>query len=430
MKKRFLLINPPIYDFAAHDFWLKPYGLLRVASLIKLAGGEVFFFDFMDRHHPDVPPTRSDRYGRGKFYRVVVPKPAVLSFVPRKFKRYGVPQSAFLRFLRSVPRPDAALIATGMTYWYPGVVEVVETVRQVFPGIPIVLGGIYSSIIPDHARKVTGADYIDRGDPVELLEALDLPAAEVPTEFSPDWSLYPRLDYGILKLTNGCPFRCTYCAVWKLSPRFTVLDLEVKLAELAYFESRGIRDIAFYDDALLVRADRGLLPFLEKVKSGKFRFHTPNALHARFITPEVATAMKKAGFETIYIGYETVDPERQKATGGKVTADSFLSAVEALLSAGFDRTQITVYLLMGLPGQPPEEVELGIRELAALGLKVMLSEYSPIPGTPDGEKAKQILDISEPLLQNNIVFPLVYYGHEVVNRLKALKQMANAGQLN
>jgi len=137
--------------------------------------------------------------------------------------------------------------------------------------------------------------------------------------------------------------------------------------------------------------------------------------------------MKKAGFETIYIGYETTDVERQKDTGGKVTSRHFYNAVENLLSAGFEREQITVYLMMGLPGQPPEEVEQGMREIAELGLKIMLSEYSPIPGTPDGEKARKILDIAEPLLQNNIVFPIAYYGYETVRRLKSLKNRLNSG---
>ncbi len=430
MGKRFLLVNPPIYDFAAHDFWLKPYGLLRVASLIKMAGGEVVLFDFMDRNFPGIPRTKSDRYGRGKFYRVEVPKPEVLSFIPRKFKRYGVPKGLFIEFLRSIGRPNAVLIATGMTYWYPGVVEVAGTVREVFPGIPVALGGIYSSLLPEHARKVVQPDFIDNGDPRRLMEFLELSVEDIPDDFSPDWSLYGKLNYGVIKLTDGCPFRCTYCAVWKLSPRFRVLNLDLKLRELEHFRERGIRDVAFYDDALLVRADKGLIPFLEAIRPGWFRFHTPNALHARFITREVAAAMKAGGFETIFIGYETVNPERQRETGGKVTSDAFLTAVENLLSAGFRREQITVYLLMGLPGQPPEEVEMGIREISKMGLKVMLSEYSPIPGTPDGERAREILDISEPLLQNNIVFPIVYYGYETVSRLKALKQLSNAGRLN
>ena len=32
MTAKILLVNPPIYDFAAYDFWLKPYGLLYICS--------------------------------------------------------------------------------------------------------------------------------------------------------------------------------------------------------------------------------------------------------------------------------------------------------------------------------------------------------------------------------------------------------------
>ena len=30
-----LLVNPPIYDFAAYDFWMRPYGLLSVAGKLR-----------------------------------------------------------------------------------------------------------------------------------------------------------------------------------------------------------------------------------------------------------------------------------------------------------------------------------------------------------------------------------------------------------
>jgi hypothetical protein len=35
---RLLLVNPPIYDFTAFDFWLRPYGMLRVAGQILSRG--------------------------------------------------------------------------------------------------------------------------------------------------------------------------------------------------------------------------------------------------------------------------------------------------------------------------------------------------------------------------------------------------------
>ena len=47
MKPRILLVNPAIYDFAAYDFWLKPYGMLSVAG--KLRGRADFvLFDYLD----------------------------------------------------------------------------------------------------------------------------------------------------------------------------------------------------------------------------------------------------------------------------------------------------------------------------------------------------------------------------------------------
>ena len=57
-------------------------------------------------------------------------------------------------------------------------------------------------------------------------------------------------------------------------------------------------DVAFYDDALLVDAERLLLPVLRAVEGKGIRFHTPNGLHARLLTPEIAAALVRAGFRT------------------------------------------------------------------------------------------------------------------------------------
>ncbi len=55
MKPRILLVNPPIYDFSAYDFWLKPYGMLRVAGFLR-GQADFALFDFLDRLDPRVPP--------------------------------------------------------------------------------------------------------------------------------------------------------------------------------------------------------------------------------------------------------------------------------------------------------------------------------------------------------------------------------------
>ena len=44
MRPRILLVNPPIYDFTAYNFWLKPFGMLT--ALAKLRGSaDLVLFD-------------------------------------------------------------------------------------------------------------------------------------------------------------------------------------------------------------------------------------------------------------------------------------------------------------------------------------------------------------------------------------------------
>ena len=61
----------------------------------------------------------------------------------------------------------------------------------------------------------------------------------------------------------------------------------------------------------------------------------------------------------------------------------------------------------------------------SLGIKVMLSEFSPIPGTRDGEYCRRWVDLDEPLWHNKTAFVIRWLGNTEVNRLKNL-----GGRLN
>jgi hypothetical protein len=82
MSVRILLVNPAIYDFSAYDYWLKPYGLLRVAGMLR-GCAEMRLFDYLDRLHPAVQSSalRSDRWGRGELMSESIPKPKAFSGV-------------------------------------------------------------------------------------------------------------------------------------------------------------------------------------------------------------------------------------------------------------------------------------------------------------------------------------------------------------
>jgi len=65
---------------------------------------------------------------------------------------------------------------------------------------------------------------------------------------------------------------------------------------------------------------------------------------------------------------------------------------------------IGAYLLAGLPGQPPAEIEASVLAVLEAGARPFISEYSPVPGSPMwGEAVRHArYDIeNEPLFHNN-----------------------------
>lgn len=419
MKPRILLINPPIYDFAAYDFWLKPYGLLTVGGFLQ-DKAELSLFDYLDRLHPAIPvdkKIRYDRFGRGEFYSERLPKPAIFSKIPRRYHRFGLPRQVFRQWLANQSPFDFALIQTTMTYWYAGVKEVIDDIKHTCPQAKIILGGVYATICPQHAQSLDANLVIKGADLAPLWQFLNI----VPSPDNlPLWQAYPKLETGVLKLTDGCPFKCSYCSVPQTYRTFAPRPLHRVINEFELLRGRGVLNIAFYDDALLFDAERILVPFLRHVMQAKseVNFHTPNALHARYITHDLARLMVHAGFKTFYLGFESSQNDWQDQTGGKVCADDFAAAVKNLLNAGADPKNITAYIIAGHPNAAVSDVESSMMFANTLGVRSMLAEFSPIPNTPDGQLCEKIVDMTEPLWHSKTAFPIAFLGDDVVNRLK------------
>jgi radical SAM superfamily enzyme YgiQ (UPF0313 family) len=324
--------------------------------------------------------------------------------------------------LTEIRRPDAILITSLMTYWYPGVVEAAALARQVHPGVPVILGGIYATLCPDHALRVTGADRLFQEGGLSALHAVPelLRECGVTAPSRPDPSAtfpYPAfhrlngIDYVSLLTSTGCPYRCPYCASHVLNPRLLHRDPLEVYAEIRFWRDKhGVQDFAFYDDALLIGWRRHLGPLLEAVvaRGLPVRFHTPNALHAREIDRDLAALLYRSGFRTIRLGLETSDMDLHRRLGGKLSEGEFEKAVENLLRAGFPRPDIGAYILAGLPEQCPDSVLDTIRFASAAGAFPYLAEYSPIPHTGLWEKAMACSPydlLAEPLFHNNTLYP-------------------------
>jgi radical SAM superfamily enzyme YgiQ (UPF0313 family) len=431
-KGHILLINPWIYDFAAHNLWIEPLGLLTLAAALRENGYSVSVIDCL-APYLGTPSPRVD--GSGKFLKAIVDKPEPVLNVPRYYGRYGLPTGLFDAMLASTPAPDAVLVTSGMSYWYPGVVEAIRRVRGAFGSVPVALGGVYATLCPQHARQYSGADRVIVGPGVvEGLRFVDLVTGNdslaerydhVRAWPPPAHRLVPR-PYAGLVTSWGCPYRCTYCASHRLQPTYVRREPGAVVEEIAQCVQQGIRNFAFYDDALLIQADTHLAPILEGVLGldRPVAFYTPNGIHAGEIDADVAVLMRNAGFATIRLSLETIDAERQWATGGKVTTADFERAAANLRAAGYKPRDLGAYILAGLPGQPLTDAEATVRFVHDQGVQAKLALFSPIPGTPDGDLA--LWPGADPLLHNNTVYPYLR-GGTYADELQCLKLLAKEG---
>jgi hypothetical protein len=419
------LINPWAHDFAAFDLWARPIGVLIIASLLRESGWEPMFVNCLDPDHPEMGPVKVGANAQGRFHRAPIQKPAALSGIARTFCRYGVAPEIVKKDLASMPRPCAILVTSFMTYWYPGVRETISLGREVFPGVPVLLGGVYASLMPGHAAEHCGPDAVISG-PAEigLFESLfEHTGLDIRGDhgrrnlgFSPALDLMRGVRFLPLLTSRGCPLRCAYCASARMLSRFVRRSPEAVIREIesAALHYR-VRDIALYDDAFLVDSENHALPILEGAaeRAPGMRWHTPNGLHASAITHRVAHALKKAGFETIRIGLESTSDGFHERTGGKTSLATFRSAVQNLKAVGFSTGQIGVYLMVGLPDQTRDQIEQDVEIVLREGAVPKLAEYSPIPGTSMWSSALRTARFpiqQEPLFHNCTLLPAASEG--------------------
>lgn len=445
--KKLLLINPWIYDFTAYDLWSKPLGLLYLASFLRQYDFKISYIDCLGKYSDDRKKwgkVKAGKYGDGNFKRTIIDKPDLLAHIPRKYARYGIDLDDFIGQLLEHRDTDAVLVTSLMTYWYPGVKKVVELVRTYLPEVPVILGGIYATLLPEHAREVVKPDFIVTGPgelkTLELLAKIfniSINPANLPQNLDqypyPAFDLINRPDYLIIMTSRGCPFNCTFCAQQQIAPRFQQRSPDAVLDELnTHYRKFRLRDFAFYDDALFISRDKHIKIILEKIVSSKLslRFHAPNGLFAGFIDRELAALMHETHFKTVRLSFETSNEARREDMNAKVNNEDMIEAVRHLKAAGYRPAQLEAYVMMGLPGQTLDEVIASILFVHNLGVQVRLASFSPIPGTEEFNRAVRqglIAEDIDPLLTNKTIFPLHTAAEQYVQygKLRTFTQVIN-----
>lgn len=216
--------------------------------------------------------------------------------------------------------PDFVMITSIFTYWATQVKEAVDYFHKLL-NVPIMVGGIFASLLPQKCKEYTQCDMIWTG---VITEAENHPI---------DYSLIDEeIDFQIIHTTRGCNRTCDFCGCYIIEPKWkykqTIKDEIIK------------RKLVFYDNNLIANPyiDNILDELIELKKSRSIiSCESQSGFDGRILLkkPHLAKKLKKAGFKYPKIAWD----------GSINTWESCEKQLDILLDAGFNNRNISVFML-------------------------------------------------------------------------------------
>ncbi len=244
----------------------------------------------------------------------------------------------------------------------PRAYAIADRVRK--RGIPVLMGGPHVTFLADEA--LDHADFVIRGEGEQTMMAF-VDAwekgggfSEIPNlsyrdngravhnarqPFVKDLDQIPFPDLSLLKSTRkgisglssipvqtsrGCPFDCSFCSVTGMfGKKYRFRSTENTIAELRRYNDRK-NLIFFYDDNFTADRKRAK-DLLEAMIRENFKFKWTTQVRADVAKDlQLVKLMKKAGCHTLYIGFESVNPESLKAMKKRQTVEEIADAIRVL----------------------------------------------------------------------------------------------------
>jgi anaerobic magnesium-protoporphyrin IX monomethyl ester cyclase len=133
-----------------------------------------------------------------------------------------------------------------------------------------------------------------------------------------------------VQTSRGCPFDCSFCSVTGMfGKKFRFRSSENIMEELRQYK-KGKHFVFFYDDNFTANRKRAK-ELLEAMIREKFKFKWSTQVRADVARDiELVKLMKKAGCHTVFIGFESVNPDTLKAMKKKQSVAEIVRAIKVL----------------------------------------------------------------------------------------------------
>ncbi|MCX6564461.1 MAG: radical SAM protein [Candidatus Aminicenantes bacterium] len=317
--------------------------------------------------------------------------------------------------LTALAAADLVGIST-ITSTAPRAYAIADKAREM--GRPVIMGGPHVTYLAEEALE--HADYVIRGEGERPLMAFidawergggyaDIPNLSFKKDglvvHNPrlhlsedlDWIPYP--DFSLLKAdvagrmkmssipvqtSRGCPFDCSFCSVTGMfGKQYRFRSTENIIEELRRYNDRK-NVVFFYDDNFAANRQRAKA-LLEAMIRERFKFTWTTQVRADVARdPDLVRLMKKAGCHTLYIGFESLNPESLEGMKKNQTVAEIAQAVKVLRR---NRIRIHGMFVLGFDQDDWKSVKRTVK----FAIKSRLSStqfliLTPLPGSEFFEK--------------------------------------------
>lgn len=397
------MIQPPLEDLYTTPIRLYPLGLLSVASVLKACGFRVEILDCLNPLRRKALPLPEKFY----FLKPYLGRP----YFFKCYQHFGWPVEKIVTRVGEVC-PDLVGLNCSFAAYFSTAAEVIQAIKKNYR-VAVMVGGNQATCCQHEIKsRVPEIDYVLSG-PAEscipqFLEESGLADSQQlrPDDWPLDWKkLRPAHEllepghyrigkkfYVSLQASRGCPQNCSFCNVHLVFGRnMDYRPVSSVLEEMRWnYLYRGVRLFNFEDDNLALDRD-WLVEFLQAVASDPeltgSELTFMNGLSYENLDQNLLELMKRAGVRKLDLSWVSGNPAvRQKHhRPQKKDEAEFFELLRQARQLGFF---ITVYLILGLPGQTREEIIETSEKLLELGVLVGPSVFYLTPGSELQRKLK------------------------------------------
>lgn len=209
--------------------------------------------------------------------------------------------------------------------------------------------------------------------------------------------------------TRGCPFPCRFCAAQKVwgtkKPRFRSIDNIIQ--ELKYLKTTfNQRYFIFWDDLFTINRDR-TIELCQKIIENKLNIKWLCLVRIDKIDAELLEIMKKAGCYEIQIGIESGNDRVLSYIGKGINLEIIRKQIPIIKKSGLNWL---CFLIIGFPTETKEEIKDTLNFISEIKpTSVVLSMFSPYPGTEFFYELKKQGLIGKDFMKSDLCYPYITY---------------------